>query len=250
VRDSVEQGFWGLENMSYIPGTVGATPVQNVGCYGVSVSDCIDWVEVYDMSTDRLHIFTGEDCAFGYRDSVFKRSRCSQYVVTRVAYRLFTSACPNIEYADLKEYFTDTAAAEITPAAVRAALKEIRGRKFPDLNEVGTAGSFFKNPVVSRTTLHDIETWIGEQVPAYPIDDEHVKIPLGWLLERFGWKGKCHGAVGCWPAQSLVLVQYGGATAREFILFAHEIMQDVKRRTSLKIEPEVHIARSAQSDVE
>ena len=130
---------------------------------------------------------------------------------------------------------------EVTPKKIREALCEIRGKKFPDLHTVGTAGSFFKNPVVSKTQVHEIEKWVGTTVPGYEVDEEHVKLPLGWLLEKFGWKDKRVGAVGCWKDQALVLVQYGGATASEFILFAHSIMDDVRKRTSIRIEPEVRV---------
>jgi UDP-N-acetylmuramate dehydrogenase len=226
-----------MENLSFVPGTVGATPVQNVGCYGVSVSDIIDWVEVYDMKDNTLHILSPKDCEFGYRDSVFKHAKGREYVVTRVAYRLSTHPNPRLSYADLAARFegrTDVAVGE-----VREALHDIRGKKFPDLGKVGTAGSFFKNPVVTSTQAADIEGWLKEEVPQYPVDEIHVKIPLAWLLEKFGWKGRRRGAVGCWKDQALVLVHYGGGTADDLILFAYDIMSDVKKHTSLKIEPEV-----------
>lgn len=237
VSDSVMQGFWGIENMSFVPGTVGATPVQNVGCYGVSVSDCIDWVEVLDMHTDALHILSPGDCAFGYRDSIFKHTAGAHFIVTRVAYRLKTHPSPQIAYKDLAVYFGNRT--DVSVREVREALREIRGKKFPNLHEVGTAGSFFKNPIVSTTVLKEIRGWLGDDVPSYPVDERHVKIPAAWLLEKFGFKGKQVGAVGCWKEQPLVLVHYGGGTSSEFTLFAYDIMREVKRRTTIKLEPEV-----------
>ncbi len=241
VEETVSQGFWGLENLSYVPGSVGATPVQNVGCYGVSVSDRIDWVEVYDRRDEALHILSPSACAFGYRDSIFKHAEGMSYIVTRVAYRMRTHHAPVIEYKDLAERFANKAPQ--SPLEVREALREIRGRKFPDLASVGTAGSFFKNPVVSRSSIQVIEQWLKQPVPQYPVDDVRVKIPLAWLLETLGWKGKRVGSVGTWDAHALVLVHYGGGTANDLLALARDIEDDVKRRTAIHIEPEVCIAR-------
>ncbi len=241
VNETVLQGFWGLENLSYVPGSVGATPVQNVGCYGVSVSDRIDWVEVYDRRDDALHILSPSACAFGYRDSIFKHAGGASYIVTRVAYRMRTHHAPVIEYKDLAERFEKSPPQ--SPLEVREALRAIRGSKFPDLATVGTAGSFFKNPIVRKSAIQSVERWLGRPVPQYPIDDEHVKIPLAWLLEALGWKGKRMGPVGTWDAQPLVLVHYGEGTASDLLALVQEIVDDVKRRTAIHIEPEVCIVR-------
>ncbi len=240
VQDTVSQGFWGLENLSYVPGSVGATPVQNVGCYGVSVGDCIDWVEVYDRRDDALHILSPNSCAFGYRDSIFKHPEGASYIVTRVAYRMKTRKTPVLEYKELAERFMATP--PNTPTEVREALRDIRGRKFPDLTRVGTAGSFFKNPIVHKSSVKDIEQWLKCPVPQYPVDDEQVKIPLAWLLEVLGWKGRRVGSVGTWDAHALVLVHYGGGTASDLLAFIESIESDVRRRTTIRIEPEVCIA--------
>lgn len=238
VEDTVSQGFWGLENLSYIPGTVGATPVQNVGAYGVSVADRIDWVEVLDQRTRALQIFSSRACEFGYRDSFFKSAAGRDLIVTRVAYRLYTRPLPELSYKDLREYFGERA--DVTPLMIREALRTIRGRKFPDLSKVGTAGSFFKNPIVSRTRHHEMTKWLGE-VPCYDVDTEHVKIPAAWLLERFGWKGKVQGHVGCHDTHALVLVHYGGGTSDELHSFVSSIVDDVKKKTSITLESEVCI---------
>jgi UDP-N-acetylmuramate dehydrogenase len=237
-----------MENMSFVPGTVGATPVQNVGCYGTAVADIIDWVEVLDTRTDALHILSVPDCKFGYRDSVFKHAEGAHYIVTRVAYRLATHATPKLEYKDLQEHFAGRT--DVTVHEVREALREIRGKKFPDITKVGTAGSFFMNPVVSLTELKELKGWLGGDVPSYPVDDDHVKVPAAWLLDKFGFKGKRVGAVGCWEGQPLVLVHYGGGTASELILFAYDIVKEVKRRTSLKLATEVCVVGGHHADAE
>lgn len=239
VEETVAQGLWGLENLSRIPGTVGAAPVQNIGAYGVEVKDVIDWVEVLDIHTGDLHILSADECAFGYRDSVFKHRGGRDYIVTRVAFRLSTHPNPRLEYKDLREYFGSRT--DVSVKEVRDAVNAIREKKFPSLSKVGTAGSFFKNPIIKKTLHQELQGWFGAPVPAYEVDDEHVKIPLAWVLEHLGWKGKCEMHMGCWEEQPLIIVHHGGGTAGELILFAHKIMQDVQERTTIKIVPEVNI---------
>lgn len=239
VEETVAQGLWGLENLSRIPGTVGAAPVQNIGAYGVEVKDVIDWVEVLDIHTGDLHILSVGECAFGYRDSVFKHKGGQDYIITRVAFRLSTYPNPKLGYKDLREYFGSRT--DVTVQEVREAVNKIREKKFPSLSKVGTAGSFFKNPVVSKALHKELEAWFDAPVPAYEVDSEHVKVPLAWVLERMGWKGKKEAHVGCWETQPLLLVHYGGGTAGELILFARKIMQDVQEKTTIKIVPEVNI---------
>jgi len=243
VAETVSQGLWGMENLSGIPGTVGAAPVQNIGAYGVEVKDIIDWVEALDMRTNELHIYSGIECAFVYRDSMFKHGEGMYHTVTRVAFRLLTRPAPHLAYRDLREHFGDRT--DMSVHEVRDAVRSIRAAKFPDLSKVGTAGSFFKNPIITKHDLQQIRRWMGE-VPAYEVDSNHVKIPLAWVLEKLGWKGKHEGHVGSWEQQPLVLVHFGGGTAGEFILFAHAIMQDVKKHLAIQIEPEVHIAVSGE----
>lgn len=239
VADTVSQGLWGMENLSHIPGTVGATPVQNVGAYGVEVCELIDWVEVLDRRTYELHILPTSECAFGYRDSLFKHAAGAHFIVTRVAYRLTLHANPKLSYRDLHEHFgtrTDVSAGE-----VRDALGVIRGAKFPDLARVGTAGSFFKNPVITYEHHRALTAWFGVEPPAFRVDDTHVKVPLAWLLERCGWKGKRVGTMGCWSEQPLVVVHYGNGSADELLRFVREVAADIKHRADIMLEPEVCI---------
>jgi len=239
VEETVSLGLWGMENLSRIPGTVGAAPVQNIGAYGAEVKNIIDWVEVLDIHTGDLHILSVEECAFGYRDSVFKHRGGRDYIVTRVAFRLSTYPQPNIQYKDLREHFRDRT--DVSVKEVRAVINEIREAKFPSLSKVGTAGSFFKNPVIGKVLQNEIEGWLDAPVPSYEVDEGHVKVPLGWIFEKLGWKGKQIGAMGCWKNQALVLVHFGGGTASELLSFIQEITQDVKRKTNIEIVPEVDI---------
>lgn len=238
VAETVSQGLWGMENLSSIPGTVGATPIQNIGAYGVEIADIIDWVEVIDVQSGEMHVLSPSECAFGYRDSLFKHAEGKKYIVTRVAFRLSTHATPKVQYHDLAVRFGDRT--DVSVQEVRDAIIEIRKAKFPNLAIVGTAGSFFKNPTISKQHYTELQQKYAD-IPCYPVDAHTVKVPLGWILEQLGWKGKRVGNVGCWEAQSLVLVQYGNSSANELLLFAHAIMQDVQKHTSIKIEPEVKV---------
>lgn len=238
VASTVTQGLWGLENLSLIPGTVGATPVQNVGAYGVEVKDCIEWVEVLDTENDRLTVLSNSACAFGYRDSIFKHEEGKHFMVTKVAFRLSTRPTPKLAYKDLRARFGDRT--DVTVDEVRRAVVEIRKGKFPDLTQVGTAGSFFKNPVITQEQYNSIVTWAPD-MPGFPTEDGSVKVPLAWILDHLGYKGKRSGNVGCHDAQPLVLVHYGGGTAAELIFFAREIMRTVKEKFAITIEPEVRI---------
>ncbi len=242
VEETVSNGLWGLENLSRIPGTVGAAPVQNIGAYGVEVKDLIDWVEVLDMHTGDLHILSVDECAFGYRDSIFKHSVGDGYIVTRVAFRLSTYPNPKLHYKDLRDFFSGRK--DVSVKEVRNAVNKIRGEKFPILTEVGTAGSFFKNPTISKTLHKELEVWLDAPVPSYEVDSGHVKVPLAWILERIGWKGKKEGNVGCWDKQPLLLVHYGGGSSEELLKFAEKIMLDVKNKTNIKIVPEVDIVNN------
>jgi len=243
VEETVTQGLWGLENLSAIPGTVGAAPVQNIGAYGVEVASLIDWVEVLDRKTLELHILSVTECAFGYRDSIFKHSAGKNYIVTRVAFRLSTYPKPVLAYGELKAWAENTPEEKRTVAAVRHAIRDIRAHKLPDLTHVGSAGSFFKNPIISRTLLAEVQKMYPD-IPVYDVDDSHAKVPLAHLLEELGWKGKREGAVGCWEKQPLCMVHYGGGSASEFALFAHKVMKDVKARAMIELEPEVHVVQT------
>jgi UDP-N-acetylmuramate dehydrogenase len=242
VEETVAQGLWGIENLSRIPGTVGAAPVQNIGAYGVEVKDVIEWVEVLDIHNGDLHIISKDECAFGYRDSIFKHRGGRDYIITRVAMRLSAHPKPNLEYKDLQEYFGQRT--DVSVSEVRNAINEIREKKYPSMTKVGSAGSFFKNPIVTKILFNEIVTWLDAPVPYYKVDDENVKIPVAWLLERFGWKGKRVGNVGSWNTHPLFFVHYGGGTSEELIAFAEKVMNDVKEKTNIDLVPEIDIVQN------
>lgn len=238
VAQAVEKGYAGMENLSGIPGTVGASPIQNIGAYGVEVREVVEWVEVFDQESNAVIRMESAQCAFSYRDSIFKSPEGKKYIVVRVAYRLHKNFEPKLQYKDITEYFTDKPAP--TLADIRSAVLEIRARKFPDLSVYGCAGSFFKNPILSPSSFSALHASFPT-IPSYPLQNGAVKIPAAWLIERFGWKGKREGDVGAYHNHSLVIVNYGSATAREVQQFAQKIIDDVFEKTNVRLEPEVQV---------
>ncbi len=237
VEGTVRRGLWGIENLSHIPGLVGATPIQNVGAYGVEVSETIEWVEAFDPTTGMCRRFTNQECMFGYRDSHFKHDG-SHLVVTSVAFLLSRTPSPKVGYRDVATWFAGVA--EPSLPAIREAIIEIRAKKFPDLMRIGTAGSFFKNPIITSDSYEKLRERFN-LVPQYPAGEGRLKVPAAFLLERCGWKGVRRGHVGTWPNQPLVLVHYGGGTTRELIKFADEIQSDVFAKTTVELEREVRV---------
>ena len=236
VAKAVEAGWWGLENLSHIPGSVGATPVQNVGAYGVEVKDVIASVRVFDTAVMKFKMLSPTDCLFGYRDSVFKKPTGQHYVITSVTFRLSCTSTPHLSYRDLAEYFADK---NPTLAEIREAVIAIRSRKFPDWQVVGTAGSFFKNPTITTEAFARLSAKY-EGIPSYVVSDHLVKVPLGWLLDKaLNLKGVQDGPVGTYEGQALVLVNRGGATASDIARFAEKIVDAVKTETGIDIEWEV-----------
>lgn len=235
VMETVEQELWGMENLSAIPGTTGATPIQNVGAYGVEVSELIDSVRVYDSEKDTWQTFSKQQCEFSYRNSIFKKKAGKNLIVTAVTFRLTKKANPKLHYKDLENYFTDKKNAP-TLKEIRDAVIEIRARKFPDLNEVGTAGSFFKNPVVDAAKSEALCRQYPD-LPVFPETTGRVKISLGYVLDQVcGLRGYREGNVGLFDKQALVLVNYGGATASEIEDFAQKISKIVFAKTKIKID--------------
>lgn len=236
VARTVEKGYWGLENLSHIPGTVGATPIQNVGAYGVEVSGLITEVAVYDMVLEEHTVLKNEECAFGYRDSVFKQPEGKKFVVTRVTYRLSTAPKPQLLYKDLVAVFEER---DATQQEIRDAVIAIRSKKFPDWHHVGTAGSFFKNPIITNVAYASLKEKYSE-LPGFPVGTAYVKIPLGYVLDKIlGLKGVHEGSVGTYQGQALVLINEGGATAAEITSFAESIVQKVYDTCGITVEWEV-----------
>lgn len=237
VAFTVSNGWYGLENLSFIPGSVGASPIQNIGAYGVEVKECIQWVEVFDTKTFAVKKMEAAACGFGYRTSFFKE-KGEELIVLRVGFKLARNGSPRLGYKDVAEYFKEASGAP-TLVDVRKAIGEIRQRKFPDLKHVGTAGSYFKNPIVNRIVAQELMVRFPG-IPIYPHDALTFKVSLAWILDHvLHLKGACEGSVGLFEHQPLVLVNLGGATARDVHTFAKKITEHVFSVTQIAIVPEV-----------
>lgn len=236
---SLEQGLMGLENLSLIPGTVGASPIQNIGAYGVEIKDVFSGLTALDIETGALRDFALADCAFAYRDSVFKR-RPGRYLILRVRFALRRQASLHLEYGPIRQRLAEQGIVEPTAMDVSRAVCTIRSEKLPDPRELGNAGSFFKNPLVSAEAAQALRQAYPDLV-AYPQDDGLVKLAAGWLIERAGWKGFRDGDAGVHRLQALVLVNYGQATGEQLLQLAQRIQADLLERfgVPLEIEPNV-----------
>lgn len=241
VSQTVKEGWWGLENLSAIPGSVGATPIQNVGAYGVEVSSLIKAVRVFDIDRAEFRELTNQECAFGYRDSFFKTEAGRKMIVTSVTYSLSSVPSPKLHYKDLAAVFSDAELSSISQSAIREAVINIRAGKFPDWKQIGTAGSFFKNPVISREHYEGLLKEYPE-LPGYPDSEGKIKASLGWILDNIcGLRGHKEGNVGLYEKQALVLVNFGGATATEVKSFAAKVCDEVFKKTQIEIEKEVSV---------
>ncbi len=236
VCDVVERGLCGIENLSLIPGTVGGAAVQNIGAYGAEVRESILWVEAFDVTTGTIKIFLSDECAFGYRESLFKNNK--HLVVTRVAFYLAREGLLRTSHEDVKKYFTEKGSALPTLAEVRAAVIAIRTAKMP-APSIGTAGSFFKNPVVSVNQFEDLKQRFPE-IKAYMQGDGTIKLSLAWILDKVcGFRGVRRGDAGVHKNQSLILVNYGTATTQNIISLASEMKDSVKEKINIDIEEEI-----------
>ncbi|MDO8518344.1 MAG: UDP-N-acetylmuramate dehydrogenase [bacterium] len=237
VARAVQENLWGIENLSGIPGTVGAAPVQNIGAYGVELKDTLVWVEALDVETKEAKKFTNTECNFGYRTSVFKKNP-GRYVVLRVALALDAHGTPNLAYRDLSEAFIGVQSP--TLGQIRDAVLAIRSRKFPDLTQEGTAGSFFLNPIVSVEKATELAT----QFPTLPqfTAEGGVKISLAWLLDNaLGLKGARVGGARLFERQPLVIVAQKNTSSRDITELAEKVQKEVKEKLRIEIEPEVKI---------
>ena len=236
VAYCVAHGWAGVENLSAIPGEVGASAVQNIGAYGVEVCDVIEQVETLALNgTPRT--FLGCECEYGYRDSVFKRHLRGEYIVTHVVYRLAKTPTYKLDYGDLRVRVE--AAGAPTLETVRQAVTAIRDSKLPDPKVMGNAGSFFTNPVITSEHYESLKAEYPD-MPSYRIDEERVKVPAGWLIEHTGWKGRALGRAAVHDRQALVLVNRGGATGAEVMELARCICEDIYTKYQIHIVPEVN----------
>ena len=235
VAYAVSKGWGGIENLSLIPGEVGAAAVQNIGAYGVEIKDVIESVEAWNRLTFEKHVFTVEECGYGYRSSRFKDPHQDPHFITYVTLRLEKFPVFNIEYGALKQRLSDKA---LTLENVRETVISIRKEKLPDTESLGNAGSFFMNPLITDEHFERIRKEYPD-MPSYPAEKGKVKVPAGWLIEKCGFKGQRHGNVGVYEKQALVLVNFGGATGDEIALFAESIRAAVKERFGIELMPEV-----------
>lgn len=244
VQWSVSKGLWGLENLAYIPGTVGAAPVQNIGAYGAEVQDAITRVQALDLFTGERHEFRNADCQFAYRTSIFKQDYKNQFILHRVTFRLrkLPHGHPNLMYAPLKEALSHTPEDKLTPKDIYEAVVKIRKAKLPDPQEVGNAGSFFKNPIVNADYFQTLqEKW--PEIPHHKLVDGSIKLPAAWLIEQCGWKGKCLPDTNACVSEkhALVLINKGNATGEQILKLAKTIQTDVTHTFGIQLEPEVTI---------
>lgn len=240
VDHCVDRGYAGLENLAGIPGEAGASAVQNVGAYGVEAKDTLFAVECFDTHTRKVVTLRAEECGFGYRDSIFKREAKDRYFVLRVSFRLTISTeAHSLNYGPLRS-LAERIGHTPTISEVRDEIIAIRNNKLPDPPETGSAGSFFKNPVISRFYYEQVVLKFDPTVPCYDLPDEMVKLPAGWLIEHAGLKGKRIGGAEVYPKQCLVIVNEDNATANDVTELAHHICREVKRIFAVELEPEVN----------
>jgi len=240
VEYTVNKGWGGLENMTDIPGKVGAAPIQNIGAYGAELKDVLVKMEAFNLKTGKIETFSNSDCNFGYRTSIFKTEYKNRYFITNVTLKLSKKPIVNLSYAPLREAFKDRNKSEITIKEVSDKIAEIRKSKLPDPDKLCNAGSFFKNPIIEMEQLHDLKQEFIS-VPNYPQKDSTYKIPAGWLIEQCGLKGKREGNIGVHDKQALVIVKYGNATGYEILKFAESIKKAVAEKFKIKLEFEVNV---------
>ncbi len=240
VAISLNVGLYGAENLSLIPGDVGASAVQNIGAYGVEAQDLIRQVEAVEISTGRLQVIDAADCQYDYRQSRFKQAWKNCYLITRVTYQFSKTFVPKLDYGNIRSELARKGIAEPTAQQLRETIIDIRRAKLPDPAVEGNAGSFFMNPIVSRGKYEQLASQY-EGMPHYEVDADRVKIPAGWMIDQCGWKGKSLGRAGVHDKQALVLVNRGGATGSEIVTLCETIRRDVNDKFGIDIHPEVNI---------
>lgn len=244
-----DRGYWGIENLAFVPGTVGGAPMQNIGAYGVELKDTLEYLEAYEIETGEKKVFTNTECEFGYRDSIFKNKLKNKYFISAIVLKLSRIEKKNIEYKVLKDFLIENNIEPNSPKIVAEAVTNIRQTKLPDPKVLGNAGSFFKNVYIGKEKLESLlkvypdmpyfvesENYVGGGIAS-----AHIKIPSAWLIEQCGFKGKKVGNVGMHTKQALVLVNYGGATGNEIYDFANKVINEVFDKFGIKLNPEVNL---------
>ena len=236
----IEKNYAGLENLSLIPGNVGASPMQNIGAYGVEIKDVFHELEAWHIRDQKMVRFGLADCAFGYRESVFKKQYKDQFVILNVTFRLRKQPVFHTSYGVIEEELGKMGVTELSIQTISEAVIRIRSSKLPDPSNTGNAGSFFKNPIVPKTHYEELKKTFPT-IPGYAAGNEHIKLAAGWLIEQCGWKGYRNGDAGCYDKQALVLVNYGKASGQEIFALSTSIIQSVSAKFQVQLEREVNI---------
>lgn len=238
VSFAIQNNWAGIENLSLIPGTVGASPMQNIGAYGVEIKDVFEVLEAINRDTLEMKFFNSSECKFGYRESVFKHEFKDQYVICSVTFKLKKKPEFQVDYGAIQDVLKEKGITKLTIQAVSEAVIDIRKSKLPDPAEIGNAGSFFKNPTLSIQHFEKLKSEYPT-LPGYP-NEEGVKIPAGWLIEQAGWKGKRIGDVGVHTKQALVLVNYGNGEGKDIRELSKKVQQSVREKFGVELSPEVN----------
>ncbi|MDQ3536321.1 MAG: UDP-N-acetylmuramate dehydrogenase [Bacteroidota bacterium] len=240
VLECLNKGYAGLENLSLIPGTVGAAPMQNIGAYGVEIKDLFHELEAVDIASGDIRTFDNASCEFGYRYSIFKDKEKGKFIIVSVTFKLNKKPNFNISYGSIQDTLKELGLTELSINSISKAVIHIRQSKLPDPKEIGNAGSFFKNPTIGKEEYEILKT-IYPEIPGYVVDENSIKVPAGWLIEKCGWKGKVIGQTGVHKNQALVLINYGNAKGREIEDLAYQIQDSVKEKFGIILTPEVNI---------
>ena len=236
----IKHNWAGVENLSLIPGNIGASPIQNIGAYGVELDDVFWSLEAFHLSERKIHTFTATDCEFGYRDSIFKNRYKNEFAILSVTFQLKKKPIYHVSYGAITEELEKMGVKDLSIKAVSQAVINVRNAKLPDPQKIPNAGSFFKNPEVTASKYEELKLKFPDII-AYPLAKGTVKLAAGWMIEKCGWKGYRKGDAGCHAKQALVLVNYGNATGKEIFALSEEILQSVKNKFDIGLEREVNI---------
>jgi UDP-N-acetylmuramate dehydrogenase len=240
VQFCVDKNWGGVENLSLIPGCIGASPMQNIGAYGVEIKDTFEELFAIEIESGKLVKFNHAECKFGYRESIFKQEEKNKYIIVAVTFKLAKHAKLNTQYGAIQDTLTSKGISNPSIKDISEAVIEIRSSKLPDPKVLGNSGSFFKNPEISNAQFQTLKAQFP-QIPGYSLPNEITKVPAGWLIEQCGWKGKRVGNTGAHKDQALVLVNYGGATGNEIYQLALDIQASVQEKFGITITPEVNV---------
>lgn len=240
VQYALGRNWAGLENLSLIPGNVGASPMQNIGAYGVEIREVFEELEAFHVKEKKIKLFTVNDCEFGYRESVFKKKYKNQFVILNVTFRLNKKPHFNTSYGAIEQELQKMAVKDLSIQSVSQAVINIRSSKLPDPAKIGNAGSFFKNPEISLRQFQQLQNSYSGMI-GYPLNNGNVKLAAGWMIEQCGWKGLRRGDAGCHSQQALVLVNYGNARGKDVFDLSEEIVVSVKKKFGIQLEREVNI---------